>query len=80
MLRRVGFNLIDLMRGTSSIALLRELESIQFESSMAIQQRQKQLLDDYFSAIRAYLPLYAEYRSFEELPIIDKAFANRNQE
>lgn len=80
MLRRVGFNLIDLMRGTSSIALLHELESIQFESSMAIQQRQKQLLDDYFNAIRADLPLYAEYRSFEELPIIDKAFANRNRE
>ena len=48
MLRRVGFSLIDLIRGTTSVELLRQLESIQFESTMGLQQRQKQLLDDYF--------------------------------
>jgi phenylacetate-CoA ligase len=80
MLRRVGFSLIDLIRGTTSVELLRQLESIQFESTMGLQQRQKQLLDDYFDAIRTALPLYAGYRSFEELPIIDKDFANRNRD
>lgn len=80
MLGSGGFFLIDVMRRTSALGLLRQLESIQFESPAAIQQRQKQSLVDYFNALRGCVPLYANYHSFEQLPVIDKAFANSHRE
>jgi phenylacetate-CoA ligase len=80
MLGHGGFFLIDIMRRTSTLGLLRQLEIIQFESPAAIQQRQKQSLMNYFDALRSSIPLYANYHSFEQLPVIDKRFANQHRE
>jgi phenylacetate-CoA ligase len=80
MLGNGGFFLIDVARRTSVLDLLCQLESIQFESPVVIQQRQKQSLVNYFDALRRCIPLYANYDSFEQLPLIDKAFANRHRE
>ncbi|SCX48933.1 phenylacetate-CoA ligase [Nitrosospira sp. Nsp1] len=80
MLGHRGFFLIDMMRRTSALDLLCQLESVQFESPVTIQQRQKQSLTNYFDTLRDCIPLYANYHSFEQLPVIDKAFANRHRE
>jgi phenylacetate-CoA ligase len=38
---RARFQLLDLMRGTQSLTLLKELEAVQFESQEVIRFRQK---------------------------------------
>lgn len=77
---RVRFGLIDLVRGTRSLALLRELEAVQFEPLAALRQRQRALLDKYVALVRRQSPLYAGYENFEQFPVIDKAFANAHRE
>ena len=76
----VGFGLIDAIRQTHSLKLLQYLEVIQFESPNAIKCRQMILLEAYVDLVRRYSPLYREYESFTQFPIIDKVFANENRE
>ena len=76
---RIRFGLIDLVRGTRSLALLRELEAIQFESPASLRQRQLALRDEYAALVRRASPLYRRFASFAQFPVIDKAFANANR-
>lgn len=77
---RLRFGLIDLIRRTEAVALLRELEALQFESPAALQARQQALLRDYTARVRQHSALYAGYAAFTDFPIIDKAFANAHRE
>lgn len=77
---RLRFGLIDLIRGTSALPLLRRLETLQFESSAALALRQRSLRDSYAAMVRSASPLYAGYPGFDQFPVIDKAFANANRE
>lgn len=77
---RIRFGLIDLVRGTRSLALLRELEAIEFDAPYELRARQRILMGDYAQLVRKSSPLYAGYTAFEQFPIIDKAFANANRD
>ncbi|MEO6563665.1 MAG: glycosyltransferase [Nitrosospira sp.] len=77
-LGRIRFWLIDLARGTNSVELLRDLESIQFESPEAIKFRQEALLKTYVNLVRRSSPLYETYQCITQFPVIDKKFANEN--
>jgi len=77
---RVRFGLIDLARGTRSVALLRDLEALQFAPAAALRQRQGARLDNYVALVRRQSPLYAGYAGFAQFPVIDKAFANTHRE
>jgi phenylacetate-CoA ligase len=77
---RLRFGLIDLIRRTRSVAILRELEAIQFESPTALQQRQQALLQSYVQLVRRESPLYAQHAGFGDFPVIDKAWANANRD
>ena len=70
------FWLIDLVRGTSSLALLRELEYLQFAPCPVLAARQRARRDAYAAAVRKHCALYRNFERFEQFPIIDKAFAN----
>lgn len=76
---RVGFGLIDLIRGTSTLPLLRDLEKIQFESPEEIEQRQKALLNNYVARVKNDCALYSPYPTFARFPVIDKVFANTHR-
>ncbi|MDM5179406.1 hypothetical protein PO883_19635 [Massilia sp. DJPM01] len=76
---RVRFGLIDLIRRTSTVSILHELEAIQFESPPQLQQRQQALLQGYVDLVRKASPLYARLTGFAQFPVIDKAFANANR-
>ena len=77
---RLRFGLIDRIRGTSTVPLLRELEALQFESPAALAQRQQALLDEYTALVRQASGLYAQHAGFADFPIIDKAWANAHRE
>ena len=77
---RLRFGLIDRIRGTKSVPLLRELENLQFASPAALAQGQQALLADYAGLVRQASPLYAQYARFDDFPIIDKAWANAHRE
>ena len=77
---RIRFGLIDLARGTNSIELLRDLESIQFESPEAIKGRQEALLKTYVDLVRRSSSLYEIYQGITQFPVIDKKFANENRD
>ena len=76
---RVRFGLIDLARSTRALALLRELEAMQFDPPAALRARQLARLDQYAALVREASPLYRRYASFAQFPVIDKAFANANR-
>ena len=73
---RLRFGLIDLVRGTHALALLRQLEVAQFAPAAHLAWQQKSVLADYVSRVRASSELYASYGAFVQFPVIDKAFAN----
>ncbi|MES2901036.1 MAG: hypothetical protein V4723_15005 [Pseudomonadota bacterium] len=77
---RLRFGLIDLIRGTRSLSLLRELETLQFAAPEQLRTRQQALLERYARTVRAASPLYAGYADFSDFPVIDKAFANAHRE
>ncbi len=76
---KIRFGLIDLARGTRALALLRELEALQFEAPQALRARQAKSLQRYASLVRANCTLYAGYDDFSQFPVIDKAFANAHR-
>lgn len=77
---RVRFGLIDLVRRTNAVALLHELEALQFESPETLNQCQQTLLREYAALVKANSPLYAGYADFSEFPLINKAFAGAHRE
>jgi phenylacetate-CoA ligase len=72
---RLRFHLIDRIRGTRALALLDQLEALQFESPATLKARQLARLSSYEGLVRKTSPLYARTTSFDQFPIIDKAFA-----
>ncbi len=76
---RARFQLLDLMRGTQSLTLLKELEAVQFESQEVIRFRQKKMLEAYLDSMRD-VPYYKKHKSITEFPVIDKKFINENRE
>jgi phenylacetate-CoA ligase len=76
---RCRFGLIDLIRGTRTVALLRELESLEFAPPAALAARRQSALDAYVARVRAASSLYRHYGAFAQFPIVDKAFANANR-
>ncbi len=76
---RLRFGLIDLLRGTRSLSLLRELETLQFAPPEMLRARQQALLERYVRTVRAASPLYADYADFSDFPVIDKVFANAHR-
>ncbi|GEM_PF-790601 len=77
---RLRFGLIDLVRRTNSVALLRDLERLQFEPPERLRQRQQALLREYTALVKGASPLYAGYAGFDAFPIIDKAYAGAHRE
>ncbi len=75
----IGFSLIDTIRKTHVLTLLKELQSSQFDAPETIQSRQALLLERYADLVSRYSPLYQDYQCFAEFPIIDKTFANKNR-
>lgn len=76
---RIRFGLIDLVRGTRAVALLRELEAIEFAPPAALAARQQAALGDYVRTVRAGSAWYARYGAFAQFPVLDKAFAGANR-
>lgn len=76
----IGFGLIDALRCTHALKLLENLDTIQFESPEAIKHRQTRLLEAYVDLVKHCCPLYKDYESFTQFPIIDKTFANKNRD
>ena len=76
---RLRFGLIDLLRRTSTVATLRELESLQFASPAALRERQQQLLQSYVALVKRASPLYAAHASFAQFPLIDKQYAKTHR-
>lgn len=72
--------LIDLVRGTRAISLLNTLRQRQYDSPAAHAARERQLLADYFDALRAAVPLFRQARQFSDLPVIDKRYINSHRE
>ncbi len=73
------FRLIDLVRGTRALALLRELDYLQFAPRLVLAARQRARRDLYAEAVRSHSPLYRDYAGFEQFPVIDKRFANAHR-
>ncbi len=73
------FGLIDLARGTRALALLRELEVLQFARPALLRARQQALLERYAQVLRAASPLYAGHAHFSDFPVIDKAYAKTHR-
>ncbi len=79
-LGRLRFGLIDLLRGTRALAVLRELEALEFAPPALLAARRQTALGNYVAAVRRASALYAGYGAFTQFPIIDKAFAVANGE
>ena len=77
---RLRFGLIDLVRGTRSVALLRELEALEFAPPAALAQRGQAKLADYVARVRAASALYRGYGAFVQFPVIGKGFARAHRE
>lgn len=77
---RLRFGLIDLVRGTRSVPLLRELEALEFAPPAALAQRGQAALGAYVARVRAASALYRGYGAFAQFPVIDKAFASAHRE
>jgi phenylacetate-CoA ligase len=74
------YRLIDIARGTRSIALLSILRRHQFESPATLAASEKVALDSYFDALRQAVPRFKDVPRFEDLPIIDKRFVNQHRD
>ncbi|WP_426100706.1 hypothetical protein [Massilia sp. TSP1-1-2] len=77
---RFRFALIDLVRGTRALAVLRELEALQFAPPAVLAARQRLALAQYVATVRGAGALHARYGAFAQFPVIDKAFALANRE
>lgn len=77
---RLRFGLIDLVRGTRSVALLRELEALEFSPPATLAVRRQAALGDYIARVRAASALYRGYGAFAQFPVIDKHFASAHRE
>ena len=75
----IRFRLVNLVRGTSALALLRELEYLQFAPRPVLAARQRSRRDAYADAVRHHSALYQHCARFEQFPVIDKAFANEHR-
>jgi phenylacetate-CoA ligase len=73
------FRLIDLARGTDSVGLLRDLRRWQYESADMLRQRESARLESYLSELRQAVPMFADARRLEDLPILDKRFINAHR-
>lgn len=76
---RIRFGLIDLARGTRALALLGELEAVQFAPPATLRARQQALLAGYTALVRGASALYRRHAGFAQFPVIDKAFANAHR-
>ncbi|MES2317540.1 MAG: hypothetical protein V4631_08590 [Pseudomonadota bacterium] len=76
---RLRFGLIDLMRGTRALALLRELEQLQFAPPVLLAARQRARRDAYAALVRSNSALYAAHAGFDQFPLIDKAYAQAHR-
>jgi phenylacetate-CoA ligase len=73
------FWLIDLARGTRALALLRELEYLQFAPPGVLAARQLARRDAYAALVRRHSPLYRRHAGFDQFPVIDKGYANAHR-
>ena len=76
---RLRFGLIDLLRGTRALAVLRELEALEFAPPATLAARQQAALAHYVATLRRASALYAGYGAFAQFPVIDKAFAGAHR-
>ncbi|MFL6675046.1 MAG: phenylacetate--CoA ligase family protein [Massilia sp.] len=74
------YRLIDLARGTRSVALLRALRQRQFDSEAMLADSARAALDGYFVALRKAVPRFKDVARFSDLPIIDKRFVNMHRD
>jgi phenylacetate-CoA ligase len=74
------YRLIDLARGTHSVALLNKLRREQFNSEAALAADGRAALDAYVTRLRAAVPRYRSVASLADLPIIDKRFVNEHRD
>lgn len=76
----LGYRLIDLARGTRSVALLATLRRQQFASEAQLAAGGRDALERYFAALRKAVPRFRDVASFHDLPIIDKRFVNEHRD
>ena len=74
------FGLIDLARGTRTLACLRELERLEYAAPAALAAQRQAALAGYVARVRAASSLYRGYGAFAQFPVIDKAFANAHRD
>jgi phenylacetate-CoA ligase len=74
------YRLIDLARGTRSVALLSRLRRLQFENEATLAASGRAGLDAYFDKLRQAVPRYKNVAGFADLPIIEKRFVNEHRD
>ncbi len=77
---KIGFGIIDAVRGTSILKVMRDIERIEYDTPEAIKQHQTALLKEYVEMVRRCSSLYKDYEGLEHFPVIDKAYANQNRD
>ncbi|WP_256081557.1 hypothetical protein [Massilia sp. YIM B04103] len=74
------YRLIDLARGTRSLSLLQQLRRQQYDTPAALREAGAARLAGYFRELQQAVPLFADARRFEDLPVLDKRFINAHRD
>jgi phenylacetate-CoA ligase len=80
LLATLRFRLIDLVRGTNTLALLDALRRDQYESEAVLETRAASARARYLEELRTNIPLFSAAQSFDDLPVTGKQFINAHRE
>jgi phenylacetate-CoA ligase len=69
------FGLIDLIRGTDTLAALRRFEALEYAPPAELDRVRQAALAGYVARLRDACPLYRDYGAFAQFPVLDKATA-----
>ncbi|MET3107075.1 phenylacetate-coenzyme A ligase PaaK-like adenylate-forming protein/glycosyltransferase involved in cell wall biosynthesis [Oxalobacteraceae bacterium GrIS 2.11] len=72
------YRLIDLLRGSDSVGLLKKLQKWQYQTPEQISQYSRTELAKYIFELRSALPMYKNVTQYSDFPVIDKQFIKRN--
>ncbi|MBL0359174.1 MAG: hypothetical protein IPP72_20935 [Chitinophagaceae bacterium] len=75
---RFRFFLIDIIRGTSIIKVLKELRRQQFLPAEQLELIRQQKLDHLFKLAQSTTDYYSQFKSYHELPILTKDIITSN--
>jgi phenylacetate-CoA ligase len=69
---KIGFYLIDFLRGTSIMKALKELHAHQYLPENELEAIRQDRLDSLFRLANTSAPFYKDFRSYDELPVLTK--------